>query len=75
MAAITTANVFAGKHVNWSAATITNSNVYPKGEATAKGSPYNCTVTNRKTFEGGKNYIDTTNVTFTNTATPIGGTT
>lgn len=70
-AAITTAIVL-GKHINWSSSTVANSNVGPQGEATAKGSPYACTVTDRKTFEGGKNYIDSPNVTFTNSAVPIG---
>lgn len=72
-AAITNANISVGKHINWSSSTVANSNVGPGGEATAKSSPYACTITDRKTYEGGKNYIDSPNVTFTNSAVPIGG--
>jgi hypothetical protein len=72
VAAVTTSEVLGGKHTHWSSGTVTSSNVYA-GEATAKGSPYNFTVTNRKTGEGAKNFTDSSNATFTNTATPIGG--
>lgn len=72
-AAITTANVFpGGKLLHWSSSTIGTSVVYPGGTATAVGSPYVCTVTNRTSYEGSKNFIDSPNVTFTNAATVIG---
>ena len=73
-AAVTTSNVLGGRHIHLSSGTIGASNVYA-GEATAKGSPYNFTCTDRKTGEGAKNFVDSSNVTFTNTATPIGSTT
>lgn len=72
-AAVATANVFPdGVHTNLSSSTVTNSNVWPGGRASAKGSPYSLTVTNRISYEGSENYIDSANVTFTNSATIIG---
>ncbi len=75
-AAITTAKTFGGGFLqHYSSSTITTSDVRSGGTATAKGSPNNATVTNRTTYQGGKNFIDSSNVTFTNTATVIGNTT
>lgn len=63
-AAVTTANVYAnGKHTNWTSSTVTTSDVRPGATASAKGSPYAATITNRTSYEGSKNYIDSGNVT------------
>lgn len=72
-AAVTTLNVWnKGKHYHWSSSTISTSNVKPGGFATAKGSAYQCTVTDRESYEGGFNFSDSVNVTFTNSAIVIG---
>lgn len=72
-AAITTLNVYKnGDHKHWSSSTITTSNVKPGGRATGKGSPYQFTVTNRESYGGGYNFLDSVNVTFTNPQIDIG---
>lgn len=48
-----------GKHIHHAAGTVTTSEVFPGGEATAKGSPYTPVVTNRFLYAGGKNFEDT----------------
>ena len=72
-ATVTTAKVLNGGQLNhWSSATITNCNVWPKGYATAKGSAYTGTVTNRKTYSGGRNFDDSSTIILTNDAIDIG---
>lgn len=57
--AIATLEVESGaKYTHHAAGTITTSEVFPGGEATAKGSPYTPVVTNRFLW-GGKNFEDT----------------
>lgn len=53
-------------------ATIGTSICYPQGLATAEGSPYAAIVTDRKNYEGSKNFLNSPNITFTNSAVPIG---
>lgn len=60
-----------GKWVHHAAGTVTDSEVFPGGEATTRGSVYTPTVTTRRTWAGGKNFEDSAVIVGASTEDPI----